>query len=58
LNFQVRQPRLREVVALIQLPMPRVAGEAYYAALAYRPNRVTPLLRISDTTLVMALEYR
>ena len=58
LNFQIRQPRKQEAVALIHLPAPRVLGEAYYAALVYRPNRVTPFLSISDTTLVMALEHR
>jgi hypothetical protein len=58
LNYEIRQPRVRETVALIHLPAPQVAGEAYVAALVYRPNRVTPFLRISDTTLVMALEHR
>lgn len=56
LNYEIRMPRAREGVALIRLPEPRMAGEAYFVALAYRPDRVTPFLRISDTTLVMALE--
>jgi hypothetical protein len=57
LNYDIRQPRPHEQVALITLPKPQREGEAYYTALIYRPNRVTPILRISDTTKVIALEY-
>jgi hypothetical protein len=56
LNYEIRRPAQREGVALIRLPEPRVSGEAYFAALVYRPARVTPFLRISDTTLVITLE--
>ncbi len=58
LNYDIRKPQNNTSVALITLPKPKREPEAYYVALVYRPNRVTPIFRISDTTMVIALEYR
>ena len=54
LNFFVRRPKPFVTVVLITLPKPRLHGEAYYAALVYRPQRT--LLLVSDTTSVYSLE--
>jgi hypothetical protein len=56
LNHAIRQPSPVVKVALISLPAPRFAGEAFYAALVYRPNRRTPLGFVRDTTKVVTLE--
>lgn len=58
LNYDIRNPRRDTTVGLITLPKPKREPEAYFAALVYRPNRVTPIFRISDITKVIALEYR
>lgn len=57
LNYDLRFPWKDAVVALIILPKPLIAGEAFYAALAYRPYRITPIFHISDATKVIALEH-
>lgn len=58
LNYEIRRPFKKRdtVVVLVTLPKPKVQGETYYLGLVYRPHRVTPFLRISDTTSVLALE--
>ncbi len=58
LNYDFRSPRKDTAVALITLPKPKREPEVYFVALVHRPNRVTPIFRISDTTMVIALEYR
>ncbi len=58
LNYDIRNPRRNTTVGLITLPKPKREPEAYFTALIYRPNRVTPIFRISDTTKVLALEYQ
>ncbi len=58
MNYDIRTPWRGATVALITLPKPKKETEAYFVALVYRPNRVTPIFRISDTTMVVALEYR
>ena len=57
LNYDLRKPGKNIGVVLITLPKPQGESEAYFIALIYRPNRVTPILRISDITKVVALEY-
>jgi hypothetical protein len=57
LNYDLRKPGKNVGVVLITLPKPQVVSEAYFVALIYRPYRVTPILRISDITTVVALEY-
>ena len=57
LNYDLRKPGKNIGVVLVTLPKPQVESEAYFIALIYRPNRVTPILRISDITKVVALEY-
>jgi len=56
LNYEIHQPGKSVTVILITLPEPRLAPEAYFIALIYRPLRRTPFLNISDTTLVITLE--
>ncbi|MCL4559497.1 MAG: hypothetical protein M1281_02640 [Chloroflexi bacterium] len=56
LTYDLRQPEEHTTVALIVLPKPRREGEAYFAALIFRPLRRTPFLGISDTTKVIILE--
>jgi hypothetical protein len=58
LNYDIRKPRKDTAVALITLPKPKREPEAYFVALVHRPSRVTPIFRISDTTMVVALEYK
>ncbi len=58
LNYDIRHPKQNSSVGLITLPKPKREPEAYFVALVYRPYRVTPIFRISDTTMVIALEYR
>jgi len=58
LTYEIRQPIPSTLVALVILPQPRIEKEAYFAAMIYRPHRVTPFLRISDTTKMLVLEYR
>jgi hypothetical protein len=55
INFIFRKPDKNVTIAIVFLPKPQVAGEAYYTAFVYRPRRVTPILRISDITAVYAL---
>jgi hypothetical protein len=57
LNYDLRKPGKNIGVILVTLPKPQVESEAYFIALIYRPDRVTPILRISDITNVVALEY-
>lgn len=54
LNYVIRQPAALTAVALISLPQPQAAGESYFSALIYRPNR--RLWFVSDTTMVINLE--
>ncbi len=54
LNHSIRQPWSSAKVALISLPAPRFPGEAFFAALAYRPNRRG--FFVSDTTKMVTLE--
>ncbi|MHB0988799.1 MAG: hypothetical protein ACYC3P_09075 [Bellilinea sp.] len=54
LNFTVEEPAPRMYAAVITLPEPKIAGEAYYAALIYRPDR--RILLVSDMTRVFTLE--
>ena len=56
LNYDIRTPDKKTVIALVTLPAPPRVGEAYYAAGIYRPLRVRPILRVSDMTKVVALE--
>ncbi len=56
LNHQVRQPFPHVTVVLITLPKPSEPPEAYFAALVFRPQRRSPILMVSDTTMVVALE--
>jgi hypothetical protein len=56
LNHAFRQPAPRVKIALISLPAPRFWGEAFFAALVYRPNRRTPFGFVSDTTKLITLE--
>ncbi len=56
LNYVIRKPKAQTVVALITLPIPQTLSEAYFVALRYRPYRVTPILRVADTTKVLSLE--
>jgi len=58
LNYHIRQPAPDTAIALIILPPPKVEREAYFAAMIYRPLRVTPFLGISDITKMLVLEYR
>lgn len=58
LNYEIRQPSPETIIALIILPIPKYEKEAYFSAMVYRPFRVTPILRISDTTKMLVLEYR
>ncbi len=58
LNYDIRTPWRNAKVAVITLPKPKKEPEAYFVALVYRPHRVTPIFRISDTTMVVALEYQ
>jgi len=57
LNYDLRKPGKNIGVVLVTLPKPQVESEAYFIALIYRPDRVTPILRISDVTKVVALEH-
>jgi len=57
LNYDLRKPGKNIGVVLVTLPKPQAESEAYFVALIYRPYRVTPILRISDITKVVALEY-
>ena len=57
LNYDLRKPGKNIGVVLVTLPKPQVESEAYFIALIYRPNRVTPILRIADITKVVALEH-
>lgn len=57
LNYDIRNPSRNTTVGIITLPRPQRESEAFYAALVYRPNRITPIFRISDTTTVLSLEY-
>ncbi len=57
MNYDIRNPWRNTAIALITLPKPQRVPEAYFIALIHRPNRVTPIFRISDTTKVIALEY-
>lgn len=54
LNFTVSEPAMRTMVALIRLPEPKIAGESYFSALVYRPDR--RILLVSDMTRVFNLE--
>ena len=54
LNFTVDEPAPRMYAAVITLPEPRIAREAHYAALIYRPDR--RILLVSDMTRVFNLE--
>jgi len=56
LNYDIRTPDKKTVIALVTLPAPPRVGEAYFAAGIYRPLRVTPILRVSDMTKVVVLE--
>jgi hypothetical protein len=58
LNYEIRNPFRDNEVVLIILPKPQVEGEAYFAALIFRPERVTPFLGISDITKVLTLELK
>ena len=58
INYDIRNPHRNTAVAIVTLPKPQKETEAYFTALIYRPNRVTPIFRISDTTKVFSLEYR
>ncbi len=58
LNYEIRQPSPETLIALITLPIPKIEEEAYFSAMVYRPHRVTPILRISDTTKMLVLENR
>ena len=57
MNYDLRKPGKNIGVVLITLPKPHTESEAYFVALIYRPYRVTPILRISDVTKVLALEH-
>ena len=56
LNYVMRKPGPRAdfSLALVTLPQPASPGEAFYSALAHRPDR--RLLLVSDTTAVFNLE--
>ncbi|HWR65065.1 MAG TPA: hypothetical protein VN364_03000 [Bellilinea sp.] len=54
LNYVFSEPFPRTYVALITLPEPKVAGEAYYSALVYRPDR--RILLVTDFTRYFTLE--
>jgi len=54
LNFTVSEPLPRTTIALVHLPEPKVAGEVYYSALVYRPDR--RILLVTDMTRVFNLE--
>jgi hypothetical protein len=56
LNHEIRRPARHKTVILVTLPQPQVEGEAYFVGLAYRPQRVTSFLFISDKTKVFALK--
>ena len=56
LNYEIHQPSKSVTIVIITLPEPRLAPEAYFVALIYRPLRRTPFLNISDTTMVITLE--
>jgi hypothetical protein len=56
LNYEIRQPARKKTVALITLPAPHQTPEAYFVALAYRPDRVMPLSIMRDTTKQVSLE--
>jgi len=55
INFIFRKPEKNVTIAIVFLPLPQLAGEAYYTAFVYRPRRVTPILMITDRTAVFAL---
>ena len=54
LNFTIEEPAPRMYAAVITLPEPKIAGEAFYTALIYRPDR--RILLVSDMTRVFTLE--
>jgi hypothetical protein len=54
LNYTAEESAPRMYTAVITLPAPKIAGEAYYAALVYRPDR--RILLVSDMTRVFTLE--
>ncbi len=54
LNFTFRNPARNTLITLVTLPEPQTAGETYFMALIYRPNR--HLFLVSDMTKVIALE--
>lgn len=54
LNYLTYQPNRRTTIYLITLPEPKSYGEAYFAALVYRPYRV--LILSSDVSGVYSLE--
>jgi hypothetical protein len=54
LNFVIREPAERTFIALVSLPEPQVAGDPYYIALIFRPNR--RLFLVSDTTKMIVME--
>ena len=56
LNHEIRRRTRHKTVILVSLPQPAIDGEAYFVALIYRPQRVTPFLFVSDTTKVIALK--
>lgn len=58
LNYEIRHPARNTYIALITLPEPKVEYEAYFVALIYRPDRVTPFRLVTDTTKMLVLEFR
>jgi hypothetical protein len=58
LQYDIRQMLKHTIVILISLPHPQLPGDAFYAALIYRPYRVTPILRIADRTKLILLELQ
>lgn len=56
MNYDIRQPHPMVTVALIRMPEPKFAHEAYFAALIHRPGRVTPFGLVRDPTKILALE--
>jgi hypothetical protein len=56
LNYDIRKPDPNTTIVLVSLPKPKMASEAYYAALIYRPLRTALFWGVSDATMVVTLE--
>lgn len=55
-KFELRELQDKTILILVTMPQPRAAGEAYFAALIYRPRRGFLLVR-KPMTRIIVLEH-